>query len=163
MRYCLLILVYLAAATAPSCLAFAEIARQEPAALSVADAPASRSVGLAYEYAWHENYDTERELLTIATSRPPSPDTARAAILLAESYSIAGDRLKCDSLLKQVRRQYSDPEILAFVNIVQALSEMPAIYSTHARKLRSDAERSRDLYAEAAEKWKGTWLGGCSY
>ena len=49
-------------------------------------------LALAYEYAWQEDYETEREVLAIAADRPLSRDSARAMILLAESYSVTGDR-----------------------------------------------------------------------
>ena len=52
----------------------------------------SELLALAYEHAWQEDYETERDVLAIAADRPLSRDSARAMILLAESYSVTGDR-----------------------------------------------------------------------
>lgn len=142
--------------------AASEKARQLAQAVSSApaDLSAAAMIELAAEYAWNEDADGERGWLEAAATKPPSSDTARAMVLLAEARFFAGDKDKGQSLLDAVRAQYREPEVLAFAGLVQALSLMAPESSAHGKRYYADAGNSRRLYTEAAQKWPGTFLGG---
>ena len=99
------------ALVASVCAAHCEVPREPaPSVGELSRLSTSELFVLAYEHAWQEDYETEREVLAIAAARSASRDTARAMILLAESYSMAGEAARCASLLDGVREQYHDPD-----------------------------------------------------
>ena len=135
-----------------------QLAQLTPA--SAGDLSAAELIGLAYEYAWHEDYEAERAWLEVAVTRPASPDTARAMVLLAEARGHGGDTEAAQVLLDQVRSQYQDGEVLAFADLVRVLVGMKPGWRAHGRRFYSDAAGCQTLYAAAAQQWPGTYLGG---
>ena len=133
----------------------AQLTPASPSALSAAD-----KIGLAFEYAWNEDAAMERFWLKSAASMPPSLDTARATILLAEAILFTSDRTTATNLLDRVRAQSTDEEIIAFADLISGLIPMTPQVATHGRRCYADFEVMRSLCADAAEKWKGTFLGG---
>jgi len=124
------------------------------------DLSAADMIALAYEYAWNEDYDAERAWLEAAATKPASTDTARAAVLLAEARGYSGDTSGAQTLLDQVRSRRQDAEVSAFADLVQALVQKEPSWCGHGQRFYSGKEACLALYADAAQKWKGTYLGG---
>ena len=114
-------------------------------------------IELAYEYAWHEDYEEERALLEAAANGPAGAESARATVLLAEARGYAGDKEAAQALLERVRTQYQDPEIHAFADLIQALIGRETRFLVHGRRLYGGKQACQQLYAEASERWRGTW------
>jgi tetratricopeptide (TPR) repeat protein len=119
-------------------------------------------ISLALEYAWHGDAESELSWLESAASMPASIDTGRAAVLLAEAVLFTGDRTTATQLLDGVRLQHTDPEIIAFADLVSGLVPLTPRQTSHGRRLYADYEVMRGLCADAADRWRGTFVGGWS-
>jgi tetratricopeptide (TPR) repeat protein len=126
----------------------------------LAQSAAAALLESAYESAWHEDYEGERSQLEAVANGPAGPEAARAMILLAEARGYAGEKEGAQALLERVRTQYQDPELRAFADLIGTLIVRETRFLAHGRRLYGGKQVCQQLYAEAAEKWRGTNLGG---
>jgi tetratricopeptide (TPR) repeat protein len=135
-----------------------QVAQLIPA--SAGSLSASDLTALAYEYAWHEDYEAERAWLEAAVAKPVGIDVGRALVHLAESRGYSGDAAGALALLDQVRREYQDVELLAFADLVQALVQKEPSWVGHGQRFYTGKDACLALYADAAQNWNATYLGG---
>ncbi len=111
---------------------------------------AAELILLAQHAAFYVDRDRQRALLEAAISAEPGSIAAGQALALLAATYLADDPDRAAALFEQVQAQYSQPEALAFANLVR---------SARAAEKAGAWETVETLLTEAAERWRGTYTG----
>jgi hypothetical protein len=111
---------------------------------------AAELIRQAHDYMfWEDSADGQACLEQAVAAEQGTPDGGRARALLASAVA-ESDPARAEALFSEVAQEYTDPEVLAFANLVRACDA-----ATRAQ----DWPQVEAILSAAAATWRGTWTG----